>query len=228
MPVRLVSYSTPAIDAEDIKDIGDLIAYCARVSNPSNQHNTATADKLIKYLIKHKHWSPFEMASVCVEIETTRDIVRQILRHRSFSFQEFSQRYADPTVATAFTFKEARLQDTKNRQNSIETDDSDLQAAWDHMQGLVLETSKLAYKWAIEQGIAKEVARAVLPEGLTGSRLYMNGTIRSFIHYIEVRTDPSTQKEHREIALECARVIAEVFPMILDNVANDSSNPVRP
>ena len=215
MKVKLVSYTTPCIEelGED-SDILDLIAFCARVSNPSNQLNTETSEKLINYLVKHKHWSPFEMANVCLEIETTRDIARQILRHRSFSFQEFSQRYADPVKELAFERREARLQDTKNRQNSIEVDDENLQRAWDTIQQNVISESIMAYKWAIEKGIAKEVARAVLPEGLTLSRLYVNGTIRSWLHYIEIRSDIATQKEHREIALACAEVISKIFPLI--------------
>lgn len=217
MNVKLVSYTVPAegLLPEDA-NILDLIAYCARVSNPSNQLNTDTSDKLIAYLLKHKHFSPFEMASITMSIETTRDIARQILRHRSFSFQEFSQRYADPVKDLSFETREARLQDTKNRQNSIDTDDGVLQLEWKQMQEVVLATATSAYKWAIEKGIAKEVARAVLPEGLTMSRMYMHGTIRSWIHYLEVRTDSSTQKEHREVALAIAKVISELFPLIID------------
>lgn len=223
MNVKLVSCTTPVIDDIPLdSDVLDLIAYCARVSNPSNQSNTDTSEKLVNYLIKNKHWSPFEMADMTLEIETTRDIARQILRHRSFSFQEFSQRYADPTTDLSFITREARLQDTKNRQNSIETDNDELQNVWAIMQDGVLAQAKLAYKWAIEQGIAKEVARAVLPEGLTMSRMYMKGSIRSWIHYLEVRTDQSTQKEHREVAMECARVIAELFPMIANHVNLDA------
>jgi thymidylate synthase (FAD) len=191
----------------------ELIAFCARVSNPANQFNTGTSDKLIKYLINNKHWSPLEMVSVCLEIETTRDIARQMLRHRSFSFQEFSQRYADPTKDLDFVLREARLQDTKNRQNSITTDDLQLQAFWQQQQLRVINAAKEAYTWAIDNGIAKEQARAVLPEGNTVSRLYMNGTLRSWIHYIELRAENGTQKEHREIAVQCGRVIAEVFPL---------------
>jgi thymidylate synthase (FAD) len=215
MKVKLVSYTTPSIDelGED-GDILDLIAYCARVSNPSNQLNTETSEKLINYLIKWKHWSPFEMANVTLEIETTRDIARQILRHRSFTFQEFSQRYADPVKELTFETREARLQDQKNRQNSIQTDDELLQDVWTFMQKKVIEEAKLAYSWAIENGIAKEVARAVLPEGLTMSRMYVNGTIRSWIHYIEIRSHEATQKEHREIAVACAEVIGKLFPLI--------------
>ena len=215
MKVKLVSYTTPCIEelGED-SDILDLIAFCARVSNPSNQLNTETSDKLIKYLVKHKHWSPFEMANVCLEIETTRDIARQILRHRSFTFQEFSQRYADPTKDLSFVYREARLQDTKNRQNSIDVEDNQLKLEWVYQQEEVLNAAKKAYEWAIEQGIAKEVARAVLPEGLTMSRMYVNGTLRSWLHYIEIRSDIATQKEHREIALACAEVISKIFPLI--------------
>jgi thymidylate synthase (FAD) len=215
MKVKLVSYSKPTEEflQEGIEDLQDLAAYCARVSNPSNQNNPDT-DKLIKYLIEHQHWSPLEMVSVCIEIETTRDIARQILRHRSFSFQEFSQRYADPTKDLSFTTREARLQDTKNRQNSIEVDNLELQEEWRSRQLRAIEYAKLQYEWAISNGIAKEQARAVLPEGLTVSRMYMNGTLRSWIHYIQLRSANGTQKEHREIALECAKVIAEIFPII--------------
>jgi thymidylate synthase (FAD) len=213
MNVKLISYSQPFGDNEDLKTAQDLIAFCARVSNPSNQTNTETSDKLIRYLVKHKHWSPLEMVSACIEIETTRDIARQILRHRSFSFQEFSQRYADPTKDLDFVLREARLQDTKNRQNSIETDNLALQAFWQTQQNNVINAAKNAYEWAIENGIAKEQARAVLPEGLTVSRLYMNGTLRSWVHFIELRSESGTQKEHRQIAIECAKVIAKVFPM---------------
>ena len=215
MKVKLVSYTTPSIDElGENGDILDLIAYCARVSNPSNQLNTETSEKLINYLIKWKHWSPFEMANATLEIETTRDIARQILRHRSFTFQEFSQRYADPVKELTFETREARLQDQKNRQNSIQTDDEVLQDVWTFMQKKVVEEAKLAYSWAIENGIAKEVARAVLPEGLTMSRMYVNGTIRSWIHYIEIRSHEATQKEHREIAVACAEVIGKLFPLI--------------
>jgi thymidylate synthase (FAD) len=198
---------------EGLLDVQELIAFCARVSNPSNQFNTETSEKLITYLIKHQHWSPLEMVSACLEIETTRDIARQILRHRSFSFQEFSQRYADPTKDLSFVTREARLQDTKNRQNSIKTDDKELARFWEEKQQAVIKASNEAYTWAVTNGIAKEQARAVLPEGLTTSRMYMNGTLRSWIHFIQVRSDVSTQLEHREIALECAKIIAEIFPM---------------
>ena len=224
MSVKLISYSKPYEKLEGVEDAQDLIAYCARVSNPSNQTNKKTAEKLLHYLIKHKHWSPFEMVSACLEIETTRDIARQMLRHRSFSFQEFSQRYADPTKDLEFTTREARLQDENNRQNSIEIENDpsvqldlskqELITDWQRRQHGVINQAKEAYKWAIEHGIAKEQARAVLPEGLTLSRLYVNGTLRSWIHFIEVRSDPSTQKEHRLIAIECAKVIAEIFPSI--------------
>ena len=215
MKVKLVSYTTPCVEElGPDSDLTDLIAFCARVSNPSNQTNTETTDKLIGYLVKHKHWSPFEMANLTLEIETTRDIARQILRHRSFTFQEFSQRYADPVKDLSFTFREARLQDTKNRQNSIETDDKKLQRSWEMIQHNVIGEAKLAYNWAIKNGIAKEVARAVLPEGLTMSRMYVNGTIRSWLHYIEIRSDEATQKEHREIALACATAISKLFPLI--------------
>ena len=217
MNVKLVSFTVPCTDDLPLdSDVLDLIAYCARVSNPSNQQNTDTSDKLIKYLVKHKHWSPFEMANATLEIETTRDIARQILRHRSFTFQEFSQRYADPVQDLSFEPREARLQDQKNRQNSIETDDRELKKEWLRIQQDVIRQSKFAYSWAINNGIAKEVARAVLPEGLTMSRMYVNGTIRSWLHYIDIRSDIATQKEHREIAMACAKAIAEIFPMITE------------
>ena len=227
MNVKLLSYSQPTDEFENmgIADAQELIAYCARVSNPSNQLNTDTSEKLIKYLIKHQHWSPLEMVSACLEITTTRDIARQILRHRSFSFQEFSQRYADPTKDLSFVLREARLQDTKNRQNSVEldtTNDEDRRLAyqWENIQNDIIQRTRDAYTWAIEKGIAKEVARAVLPEGLTESRLYMNGTLRSWVHFIELRSANGTQKEHQEVALACAKVIAEIFPMTNDLVAN--------
>jgi thymidylate synthase (FAD) len=221
MNVKLLSYSQPTGEFRDmgIADAQELIAYCARVSNPSNQLNTDTSERLIRYLIKHQHWSPLEMVSACIEITTTRDIARQILRHRSFSFQEFSQRYADPTKDMAFVTREARLQDTKNRQNSISTDDTELQAWWDAKQKFIIECARVAYEEAIERGIAKEQARAVLPEGLTESRLYMNGTLRSWIHFIELRSANGTQLEHQEVAIACAKVIAEIFPMTIDLVA---------
>jgi thymidylate synthase (FAD) len=205
---------------EGIGDAQELIAFCARVSNPANQFNLETSEKLIRYLVKHKHWSPLEMVSACLEITTTRDIARQILRHRSFSFQEFSQRYADPTAELdeAFVLREARFQDTKNRQNSVELDMSDenqklLAIEWERAQKRVLFSVKQEYEWAIKNGIAKEQARAVLPEGLTISRLYMNGTLRSWVHFIELRSGNGTQKEHMEVARECAKIISEVFPM---------------
>jgi len=215
MKVRMVSYSKPSTEMYDegLMDVQELVAFCARVSNPSNQFNTETSEKLIKYLIKHQHWSPLEMVSACLEIETTRDIARQILRHRSFSFQEFSQRYADPTKDLSFVLREARLQDTKNRQNSVENTNLALAAWWEERQKRVIKESEEAYAWAIQNGIAKEQARAVLPEGLTVSRLYMNGTLRSWIHFIELRSANGTQKEHQEVARECAKVIAEVFPL---------------
>ena len=221
MNVKLLSFSQPTEEFvnQGIDDAQELIAYCARVSNPSNQFNTETSEKLIKYLVKHQHWSPLEMVSACIEITTTRDIARQILRHRSFSFQEFSQRYADPTKDLDFVLREARLQDTKNRQNSIEADDEDLKARWDLMQQRVINEAKYVYQWAIDQGIAKEQARAVLPEGLTVSRLYMNGTLRSWVHFIELRSANGTQKEHQEIAKACASVISTVFPMAADLVS---------
>ena len=195
-------------------DLEGLIAYCARVSNPDNQNNSDTSEKLIKYLIKNKHWSPLEMVNACLEIETTRDIARQILRHRSFSFQEFSQRYADPTKELEFVTREARLQDEKNRQDSIEVDDKFFQIEWEQAQKRVLWAAEREYKWAIKNGIAKEQARAVLPEGLTMSRMYMNGTLRSWVHYIELRSANGTQKEHMEIAKACAVEIAKIFPLI--------------
>ena len=219
MEVKLVSYSRPQIDT-DYSDVQDLISYCARVSNPGNQTNSQTADKLIKYLAKHKHWSPFEMVSACLEVTTTRDIARQLLRHRSFSFQEFSQRYADPTAELddAFVLRECRLQDTSNRQNSIELiqdnpEARNLATNWTRAQQRVLYAVKEAYKWAIDNGIAKEQARAVLPEGMTVSRLYMNGTIRSWLHYLDLRSSNGTQKEHMEVALACAKAIAGIFPL---------------
>jgi thymidylate synthase (FAD) len=222
MKVKLVSYSQPSEEFrnQNVDDALDLVAYCARVSNPANQFNTETSEKLIRYLIKHQHWSPLEMVSACLEIETTRDIARQILRHRSFSFQEFSQRYADPTaeMSDAFVLREARFQDQKNRQNSVEFDMEDekqrlLAYEWERAQSRVLYAVKKEYKWAIDNGIAKEQARALLPEGLTMSRMYMNGTLRSWIHYIELRGSNGTQKEHMEIAHACAKVIAEIFPL---------------
>ena len=215
MKAKLVSYSQPDKDTVFTEwTPNDLIAYAARVSNPSNQNNRDTSEKLLRYLIKHKHWSPFEMASACLEINTTRDIARQILRHRSFSFQEFSQRYANPVDELEFDFREVRLQDTKNRQNSIETFDLNLERQWGEYQLEVVEKCKEAYKGAIENNIAKEQARAVLPEGLTKSRLYMNGTIRSWIHFIELRSANGTQKECMEVAIECAKAITKIFPMI--------------
>jgi len=213
--VKLVSYSKPTevFENEGIKDAQELIAYCARVSNPSNQMNTETSSKLIRYLISNAHWSPLEMVSACLEIETTRDIARQILRHRSFSFQEFSQRYANPVEDLDFIIREARMQDPKNRQDSIESEDEGLKKEWDSRQKELIELSKATYIWAIENGIAKEQARSVLPEGNTVSRLYMNGTIRSWIHYIELRSANGTQKEHSQIALACAEVINKIFPL---------------
>ena len=215
MKVKLVSYSTPTEEFlnEGIDNAQELVAFCARVSNPSNQLNTETSEKLIKYLIKNAHWSPLEMVSACLEIETTRDIARQILRHRSFSFQEFSQRYANPVKDLEFVTREARLQDLKNRQNSIENDDEEISNMWIEKQEHLINEARKTYNWAIENGIAKEQARAVLPEGNTVSRMYMNGTLRSWIHYIELRSGNGTQKEHMEIALTCAEVITKIFPM---------------
>ena len=230
MNVRLISSSQPTEEfaSMGIGDAQELIAYCARVSNPTNQINTETSERLIKYLVKHQHWSPLEMVSACIEITTTRDIARQILRHRSFSFQEFSQRYADPTAELdeAFVLREARFQDTKNRQNSVELDMSDeaqklIAYEWERAQKRVLWAVKQEYTWAIKNGIAKEQARAVLPEGLTVSRMYMNGTLRSWIHYMELRASNGTQKEHMEIARACAQAIAAIFPMATDLVAVD-------
>ena len=222
MKVKLISYSQPTnTKAFDTgwRTLEDVVAYCARVSNPSNQNNTETSKKLLQYLIKHGHWSPFEMVSICLEIETTRDIARQILRHRSFSFQEFSQRYADPTKDLSFTTREARLQDNKNRQNSIELDnESDLHYEWTSKQEKLLETIKDTYKWAIDNEIAKEQARAVLPEGITMSRMYMNGTLRSWIHYIDLRSGHGTQKEHMKVARACADAIKPIYPMIKEFV----------
>jgi thymidylate synthase (FAD) len=228
MNVKLLSYSQPteSFRSQGVDDAQELIAYCARVSNPANQFNTDTSERLIRYLIKHQHWSPLEMVSACMEIVTTRDIARQILRHRSFSFQEFSQRYADPTAELdeAFVLREARFQDTKNRQNSVELDMADeaqklLAYEWERAQKRVLYAVKKEYKWAIDNGIAKEQARAVLPEGLTVSRMYMNGTLRSWIHYIELRASNGTQKEHMDIARACAQAITAIFPMASDLVA---------
>jgi thymidylate synthase (FAD) len=221
MTVRLVSYSQPTEEFknEGIDDAQELIAFCARVSNPTNQYNTDTSEKLIKYLVKHAHWSPLEMASACVEITTTRDIARQILRHRSFAFQEFSQRYADPTEDLGFVVRDARLQDTKNRQNSVELDLTDpaqreLNRIWIEKQQDLIRLVKETYGWATSNGIAKEQARAVLPEGNTVSRLYMNGTLRSWVHFVELRKENGTQKEHQLVALACARAIAAIYPML--------------
>ena len=219
MKVRLISYSQASkdmlvdYDQHLVPDLQDLVAYCARVSNPSNQFNTETSERLIRYLIKNQHWSPLEMVSACLEITTTRDIARQILRHRSFSFQEFSQRYADPTRDLDFVVREARLQDPTNRQNSIVTNDEKLQAKWELAQKRVIHEAKAAYDWAIKNGIAKEQARAVLPEGLMESRLYVHGTLRSWIHYIQLRSANGTQQEHVEIARACAAAITQIFPM---------------
>jgi thymidylate synthase (FAD) len=221
--VKLVGYTIPDKDyfaGTGVESISDLITFCGRVSNPSNQMNMDTADKLINYLLKHKHFSPFEMCNAVLEIETTRDIARQILRHRSFAFQEFSQRYADPTAALPMVVRETRLQDTKNRQNSVETNDETLSYHWEVRQKQLIEKVKETYDWAIENGIAKEVARSVLPEGNMMSRLYMNGTIRSWIHYLEVRTGNGTQKEHIEVAKQCAIALSKIFPMFLGQIAD--------
>lgn len=216
MKVKVVSYTCPSAELNDegLTNIQDLVAFCARVSNPSNQMNTESSERLLKYLIKNKHWSPLEMANVCLEIETTRDIARQILRHRSFSFQEFSQRYANPVEELNFELREARLQDHKNRQNSISTEDEELQKEWNQKQQEVIDKAKEAYVWAIDKGIAKEQARCVLPEGNTQSRIYVNGTLRSWIHYCELRVSNGTQKEHMEIAQACAEVISKFFPLM--------------
>jgi|TARA_B110000263_G_C15312356_1_gene514569 thymidylate synthase (FAD) len=221
--IRLVSFSKPTEEflEDGISNIQELVAFCARVSNPSNQINNETSEKLINYLISNKHWSPLEMVSACIEIETTRDIARQILRHRSFSFQEFSQRYADPTKDLSFVIRDARLQDTKNRQNSLETNDLELSDQWREKQKELIALAKETYVWAIDKGIAKEQARSVLPEGNTVSRMYMNGTIRSWVHYIELRSSNGTQKEHMDIAIAIANVISEIFPM----AKNLSKNP---
>ena len=233
MAVRLISYTKPsefeAWDSEELLDCQDLVAYCARVSNPSNQNNKETNEKLLKYLVKHKHWSPFEMVNACLEINTTRDIAHQIVRHRSFSFQEFSQRYANPEeMGEMFVHREARLQDKKNRQNSVDLDPDNkeelrLAMIWSSWQNKVIREAQDAYKWAIDNGIAKEQARVVLPEGLTKTRLYMNGTLRSWIHYIELRGGHGTQKEHMEIAHACAKVITQIFPAGQDYV--EASTP---
>ena len=214
MTARLISYSKPPEELYVGTDIQELIAYTARVSNPSNQDNTETSERLLRYLIREKHWSPFEMVSACLEVNTTRDIARQLLRHRSFSFQEFSQRYADPTQDLNFVMRHARLQDTKNRQNSLDVNDPDLQLEWYKQQAEVTNAAKKSYEWAIENGIAKEQARAVLPEGIMESRLYVNGTIRSWIHYVDLRSGHGTQKEHIELARACANALEPVFPMI--------------
>ena len=213
MKVKLISYSKPH-DSDSKQSIQDLVADCARVSNPANQNNIETNEKLINYLTKNGHWSPLEMVSVCIEIETTRDIARQILRHRSFSFQEFSQRYA--VADLGFEPKEARIQDKKNRQNSIQTDDQELILNWETQQNNVSESALKAYQWALENGIAKEQARSVLPEGMTISRMYVNGTLRSWVHYIQLRSGNGTQKEHQEVAIACAEAIKDIFPMIMD------------
>ena len=216
---KLVSYSkaAPEFEAEGLTDLQELIAFCAKVSNPTAQINKETSEKLIKYLMKHKHWSPLEMVDATIEIDTTRDIAHQIVRHRSFSFQEFSQRYADPKeMGEMFELCEARLQDTKNRQNSISIDDDDLQSAWNMMQQKVIDKAEEAYLWAINNGIAKEQARKVLPEGITKTRLYMKGSLRSWIHYIELRSANGTQKEHMDVAIECAKEIARIFPLMND------------
>jgi thymidylate synthase (FAD) len=221
MNVELLSYSQPTEKFRDLglTDVQELIAYCARVSNPANQFNHGTSEKLIRYLVKHAHWSPLEMVSACAEIETTRDIARQILRHRSFAFQEFSQRYADPTKDLNFVLREARLQDASNRQNSVETNNVELSNEWNCRQQEVIDLVTKHYDWAIGAGIAKEQARAIFPEGCTVSRLYINGTLRSWIHYIELRNANGTQKEHQIVALACAKAITAIFPMASELVA---------
>ena len=218
MKVRLISHTQPD-NIIGVDDVQELIAYCARVSNPDNQNNKETSEKLIKYLIKNKHWSPLEMVNACIEIETTRDIARQILRHRSFSFQEFSQRYADPTKDLTYETRDARFQDKTNRQNSIDYDPTDepqrrLNENFRMQQMKIWWEAKKTYEWAIENGIAKEQARAILPEGMTVSRLYMNGTLRSWVHYIDLRSANGTQKEHQAIAVACAKEIAKIFPLM--------------
>ena len=232
MKATLISYSQPSeriysgeLGYRGLNNVQDLIAYCARVSNPANQANTKTTPKLLDYLIEHKHWSPFEMASACIEVETTRDIARQLLRHRSFSFQEFSQRYADiRDLGDDFVIREARLQDLKNRQNSVEVQDTELQAWWDAQQKFILEHVKRIYNEAIDRGIAKEQARAILPEGNTVSRLYVNGTIRSWIHYIELRSANGTQKEHMELAVAVAEAIGKIYPKVLEFAHDGTGN----
>ena len=221
MPVELISYTKSADESQSLLDI---IAYCARVSNPANQNNTQTNERLVRYLIKNNHWSPLEMVNVCLEIETTRDIGRQILRHRSFSFQEFSQRYA--VADLGFECKEARMQDTKNRQNSIKTNNADLEQEWTKQQNSLAEHAQTAYNWALENGIAKEQARAVLPEGMTTTKMYMNGTLRSWVHYISLRHANGTQNEHSDIAIACANAIQPIFPMISEFVSTISINDV--
>lgn len=217
--VKLINYSQSVSSSEIDMDLQEMIAYCARVSNPSNQGNTETSEKLVRYLVKHKHWSPLEMVSVTVEVNTTRDIARQILRHRSFSFQEFSQRYADPTKTLDFVARDARLQDTKNRQNSVACENEALEAWWKSEQLKLVETVESLYRRALDFGIAKEQARAILPEGCTMSRLYMAGTLRSFVHFIEVRSGNGTQAEHMDVARKLATAIAPIFPMITEFVA---------
>jgi thymidylate synthase (FAD) len=224
LKTKIISYSQPTEEmlTEGLENAQDLIAFCARVSNPTNQYNSETSEKLLNYLAKHSHWSPFELVNICIEINTTRDIARQLLRHRSFTFQEFSQRYADPIdLGEQFVYREARLQDTKNRQNSIECDDIGLSVDWLNMQAKVIDAAKEAYQWAIDNGIAKEQARVVLPEGNTMSRLYVNGTVRSWIHYIQLRSANGTQKEHMELAREIATVIAKLFPLVNSYVSNN-------
>ena len=216
MKAKLIAYTQP-VENETIglDDVQDLIAYCAKVSNPKGQADLSTSESLLNYLIKHQHWSPFEMATATVEIETTRDIARQMLRHRSFAFQEFSQRYADPRdMENTFVLREARLQDTKNRQNSVDVDNPKLSAEWRMRQQDIIDAAKLHYNWAIYNGIAKEQARVVLPEGLTVSKLYAQGSIRSWIHYVALRSANGTQREHMDLAVEIGKAISKIFPMI--------------
>jgi len=220
--VNLVGITQPDYEYTGCTDASELVAWCARVSNPSNQNNTQTAPKLLKYLITNQHWSPLEMVHISMEIKTTRDIARQILRHRSFSFQEYSQRYADPTKDLKFVTREARLQDPKNRQNSVDVDDIYLEALWDDAQDIVKRAALKSYKWAIENGVAKEVARGVLPEGMMESVLIMSGSLRSWVHYCQIRMDKATQKEHRIVAEQCWEIIGERFPAIIEALKNDS------
>lgn len=231
MNVRLISYQKPErwLQSEGVQECQELVAYCARVSNPSNQFNTETSEKLIQYLIRNRHWSPLEMVNVCLEITTTRDIARQLLRHRSFTFQEFSQRYSNPVKELDFVVRKARLQDPSNRQNSIDIDPRDddhrrIAYQWENLQKSLIEQAKSVYDWAVSKGIAKEQARCVLPEGNTVSRLYCNGSLRSWVHYIQLRSGNGTQKEHQQIAIECARVISDIFPLTESFIADKNAD----